>query len=225
MMHRGDTHWRAVAAAAVLALMAGLFPVVAHATGAVPGGANALDRLVVAYAHAPVARKLAVVNRFFNALARAPDRLTWGVEDHWSTPLELLRHGAGDCEDFAIGKYFALRRMGLAAEHLQITYVRDLKHDRAHMVLIYRAPGRSALVLDSADPRILPTSLRPDLAPVFAFDERHVTLLGPDGERRRVPHAGRWRIHQWARLLHRASLAQRVATPVRVALAETRARR
>lgn len=220
MTGRGDTRAAVVAAAPVL--LALLF---SHATSAASAGPRTLERLVAAYADAPVVRKLAAVNRFFNGLARASDQATWGVTDYWSTPAELLRRGAGDCEDFAIGKYFALRRMGLAREHLQITYVRDLNHDRAHMVLIYRAPGRSAVVLDSAEPRILPASLRPDLVPVFAFDERQVTLLAPDGERRRVPHSGRWRIRQWAELLRRSTLARRGGAPIRVVLTETRMRR
>lgn len=47
------------------------------------------------------------VNQFFNSRMRFRDDITvWGQQDYWATPIEFLRKGAGDCEDYALAKYF-----------------------------------------------------------------------------------------------------------------------
>ncbi|BBN52020.1 hypothetical protein TRE132_01450 [Pseudomonas chlororaphis subsp. aurantiaca] len=53
------------------------------------------------------------------------------------TPVEALWKGAGDCEDYAIAKYFSLRHLGVSSDKLRITYVKALRQNRAHMVLTY----------------------------------------------------------------------------------------
>ena len=42
--------------------------------------------------------------------------------DYWATPVESLRKGEADCEDYAIAKYFTLRQLGVADDKLRITY-------------------------------------------------------------------------------------------------------
>jgi len=53
--------------------------------------------------------QMAAVNSFFNRLiVFADDATVWGQPDFWASPLETLDKGQGDCEDFAIAKYFTL---------------------------------------------------------------------------------------------------------------------
>lgn len=54
------------------------------------------------------------VNRFFNLVRFMDDIRVWGKEDYWATPVEFLGRNAGDCEDFAIAKYFTLRALGIS---------------------------------------------------------------------------------------------------------------
>ena len=72
--------------------------------------------------HKSEADKLTAVNDYFNALRFIQDETLWRKPDYWATPLQVLAAGAGDCEDFAIAKYFTLRTLGVADEHLRITY-------------------------------------------------------------------------------------------------------
>src|SRR5262249_46178956 len=44
----------------------------------------------------------------------------WGVPDLWSPPLTTFETGFGDCEDYAIAKYVALRQSGVPATDLRI---------------------------------------------------------------------------------------------------------
>jgi predicted transglutaminase-like cysteine proteinase len=121
--------------------------------------------------------QLWVVNLFFNRrIAFASDDDVWGVPDYWASPLESLAKGAGDCEDYAIAKYFSLVALGIPVAKLRLVYVRlhslaTGAQPSAHMVLAYY-PSASAepLVLDNLIGDIWPASRRPDLSPVFSFN-------------------------------------------------------
>jgi predicted transglutaminase-like cysteine proteinase len=133
-------------------------------------------------------QKLDTVNRFFNQqLAFKDDLVVWGQVDYWATPVEALVKGAGDCEDFALAKYFSLRELGVPAERLRITYVKSLKLNQAHMVLSYYINDSSdPLVLDSLTNDIVPATQRRDLLPVYAFNAEGLFLIDPfTGEIRR----------------------------------------
>ena len=132
------------------------------------------------------AEQLKVVNLFFNRqLHYEEDIDLWHEIDYWATPIQSLWKGAGDCEDYAIAKYFSLRHLGVSAEKLRITYVKALRQNRAHMVLTYYAsPEAMPLVLDSLMDPILPASQRPDLLPVYAFNGEGLWLTGATGNKK-----------------------------------------
>jgi len=121
--------------------------------------------------------KLHAVNDFYNQrLAYMEDIDNWGQVDYWASPLESLGKGAGDCEDYAIGKYFTLTSLGMPHAKLRMVYVRASIAGApngfvAHMVLAYYAtPEAEPLVLDNLQPVIRPAGERPDLTPVFSFN-------------------------------------------------------
>jgi predicted transglutaminase-like cysteine proteinase len=119
-------------------------------------------------------RRLQEINDFFNRrLAFREDSATWGRPDYWASPLESLERRAGDCEDYAIAKYFSLAAAGVPTARLRMVYVRARLDGQslAHMVLAYHAgPDAEPLILDNLRPEVLPASLRPDLTPVFSFN-------------------------------------------------------
>lgn len=170
-----------LAAAAALpssAWDAGLMQAAAQRLG--PRALTALEPLQDVLAAARMAgdgERLQLLNRFFNQrIAFRPDAEVWGVEDHWTSPLEALARGQGDCEDYAIAKYASLRAAGVARERLRLVYVRARLPGQSealpHMVLVYQAdPGAELLVLDNLRPEVLPADQRPDLTPVFSFND------------------------------------------------------
>lgn len=131
-------------------------------------------------------KKLTAVNRFFNRQLRfVDDNQNWHQNDYWATPIEALIKGAGDCEDYAIAKYFTLRRLGIPSEKLRITYVKALRYNQAHMVLTYYdTPNTMPLVLDNLIGEIRPASQRKDLLPVYAFNAEGLYLPGAAGDKR-----------------------------------------
>ncbi|VVN47273.1 cysteine protease LapG [Pseudomonas fluorescens] len=130
--------------------------------------------------------QLNVVNRFFNKQLRYVEDIDlWREVDYWETPTEALWKGAGDCEDYAIAKYFSLRHLGVASEKLRITYVKALTQNRAHMVLTYySSPEAEPLVLDSLIDAIKPASQRKDLLPVYSFNAEGLWLPGAKGNKK-----------------------------------------
>jgi predicted transglutaminase-like cysteine proteinase len=118
--------------------------------------------------------KLDTINQFYNRQVAFQDDVTvWGQTDYWASPLESLDKGQGDCEDYAIGKYFSLIALGMPTGKLRLVYVRAQlgATQQAHMVLAYYAtPGAEPLVLDNLIGELRPASRRPDLTPVFSFN-------------------------------------------------------
>lgn len=150
--------------------------------------------------------RVETVHMRINQLKRVSDARQWGADDYWTTPDELLRAGAGDCEDLAIAKYFALRELGVPAERLRLVYARVFDAKRRfiepHVVLWYR-PVNAAdwRVLDSLVPRIQTLTERGDLLPQFTFNEQQVSHWHRvDGE---SLLGGPERIVRWQQLLLR----------------------
>lgn len=117
--------------------------------------------------------KLKVVNDFVTETPFYCDPVQWCLEDYWAKPLEFLANDGGDCEDFAIAKYYALRALGVPDEKLRIVYAtyRQGSFSGAHMVLAYYATlDGDPLILDNINPDVLPGSRRADLTPVFSFN-------------------------------------------------------
>ena len=151
---------------------------------------------------APEADKLERVNRFFNLFQFRSDQSAIGKADYWMTPVEFMIAGGGDCEDFAIAKYFTLEALGVSSDKMRITYVKALAYNQAHMVLTYfKVPNADPLVLDNIKKRIHPGSKRKDLLPVYSFNGNGLWLAKQRGLGRRVGSAGR--VSLWQDLLKR----------------------
>ena len=180
------------------------------------GGATPMQRygawreMALASASGTEADRLKRVNEFFNRhIVFGEDAVIWGQADYWATPLETLGRGAGDCEDFAIAKYFSLRMLGVASHKLRLIYVRartgsgDAAPTQAHMVLAYYAqPDAEPLVLDNLIGDIRLASRRPDLTPVFSFNSEGV-FVGAATKDAAAP-GGLSRLSRWEDLLRRA---------------------
>lgn len=115
--------------------------------------------------------KLEGVNDLFNDVRYSSDMQVYGKRDHWATPWEFLSRDRGDCEDYVIAKYLALRYLGVEAERLYFSYVRSLRFKEPHMVLSYfETPQTVPLVLDNTNRRIFPATKRSDLVPIYNFN-------------------------------------------------------
>jgi predicted transglutaminase-like cysteine proteinase len=148
--------------------------------------------------------KLERVNRFMNTVPFIDDSIHWSQPDYWATPMEFIASNGGDCEDFAIAKFFTLLRLGISEDRLTLTYVKALRLDQAHMVLTYSpTPGAEPLVLDNLTNSILPSSQRTDLLPVYSMNGSGLWLAKQRGRGKSI--GGKGRLTRWNDLLGRMS--------------------
>lgn len=120
--------------------------------------------------------KLEAVNNFFNEVKYASDTKVYDKKDYWATPWEFLCNDMGDCEDYVISKYSALKYLGIDHKKLFFTYARSTKYDELHMVLTYfETPKSEPLILDNYNRKIFSTSQRKDLTLVAYF-----TVIQPE---------------------------------------------
>lgn len=138
------------------------------------------------------------VNDYINQrLQWRDDTSVWGQVDYWASPLELFAKGAGDCEDLAMAKYFALLAEGLPESSLRLVYVRAQFQGKpqAHMVLAwYPNPQDPPWILDNLDPELKRAADRPDLAPVFSFNAEGLWQgVGPQDSGNPLTRLSMWR--------------------------------
>jgi predicted transglutaminase-like cysteine proteinase len=158
------------------------------------------------YKTLPERQKLELVNDFMNQTPFISDAEHWGKEDYWATPVEFLSTNGGDCEDFAIAKYFTLRTLGVPEERLAITYVKEVvQYNQAHMVLAYfPTPDAEPMILDNINKTIQPASRRSDLVPVYSFNGSGLWLAKEQAGRGQSV-GGSDRIGHWRDLRSRMS--------------------
>lgn len=122
-------------------------------------------------------QKLQRTNQFFNQLRFTTDKQLWGVNNYWATPLEFIGVNAGDCEDFALAKYFTLLELGVEDKKLRIVMVKALTLNQYHMVLAYyQTPVSEPLILDNIVGQIRPAGQRKDLVPIYSFNGKQLWL-------------------------------------------------
>jgi predicted transglutaminase-like cysteine proteinase len=128
-----------------------------------------LDIVQAASAREGLAR-LGEVNRAINlAIRPVSDRAQYGVEDHWSSPLATLAAGAGDCEDYAIAKLFALRAAGVAANDLRLIIIRETATGDDHAMVAARVEGHWRM-LDNRTFLMIEDNGFGKYRPLFAID-------------------------------------------------------
>ena len=108
------------------------------------------------------------VNDLVNQSQYIVDQDNYGISDYWATPLEFFRNG-GDCEDFAIAKYAALRALGVPEERLRLAIVQDLQKDIPHAVLIVYTDNGS-YVLDNQIKTVMESQDITHYKPIFSIN-------------------------------------------------------
>jgi predicted transglutaminase-like cysteine proteinase len=143
--------------------------------------------LIVGAEALPPMGRLHAVNRYFNQWPYLEDSEIYGADDYWATPLEFARQ-SGDCEDFAIAKFMALRHLGFANAALRIVIITDQIRRKIHAVLAVYLGG-DILILDSLSNGIFSDRTYQHYIPHYSMNEprrprRWPSLPAP----RRSPH-------------------------------------
>ncbi len=111
--------------------------------------------------------QLRLVNALVNQQPYITDDVNFGRPDYYASPLEFLRR-SGDCEDFAIFKYFVLKALGFSDSRLRIVLVMRTRDRTPHAVLAVYL-DESIYILDNATDRVLPHQALTGYQPLFSF--------------------------------------------------------
>ncbi len=115
--------------------------------------------------------QIRVVNLKANQRRYVQDPVNWQVPDYWESPGQFLQK-QGDCEDYAIVKYMALRKLGFSAEEMRIVVVRDLNLGVAHAVLaLYQ--GDEIIILDNQVKKPVAADRISHYRVVYSLNENH----------------------------------------------------
>jgi predicted transglutaminase-like cysteine proteinase len=85
------------------------------------------------------------VNNLVNARRYVLDKDNWSDPDYWATPDEFLEK-SGDCEDFAVAKYMALKAVGVPVENMRVAVMWDEKTKSGHAALVVYVGGEAFLL-------------------------------------------------------------------------------
>jgi predicted transglutaminase-like cysteine proteinase len=127
--------------------------------------------------------RIGEINRAINATIRPTgDLKLYGVQDLWATPLTSLAARAGDCEDYAIAKYVALRESGFSGADLRLVIVQDSESHHDHAVAAVKFEGHW-LVLDNLRYIVQQDTEVSRLTPLYFIDDDGVkNAIAPSRE-------------------------------------------
>lgn len=114
------------------------------------------------------AGRLRIVNTFFNRFAYTTDKERYGLREYWATPAEFLRN-SGDCEDYAIVKYFTLAFLGFTDQDMRVVAVMDNSRQIAHAVLAVKLE-KQTWVLDNLSEGVFSDTAYAHYSPKFSVN-------------------------------------------------------
>jgi predicted transglutaminase-like cysteine proteinase len=121
--------------------------------------------------------RLGEINRAVNLSIRASsDRTQYGVDDFWSAPLATIEKRAGDCEDYAILKYLALREAGISPDDLRLLIVSYPRRKTIHAVLAVYL-DEEWLLLDNMTMVMVNSLEATQYRPLIALDDHAITTF------------------------------------------------
>lgn len=114
----------------------------------------------------PAQEQLDRVQRYVNRHTYVPD-----MQDFWETPGEFFEFN-GDCEDYAIAKYWSLRLIGWPVEKLRLVVLQDLNLNIAHAVLIVYLDDK-IMLLDNQINQVVDVSTVRHYRAYYSINEQH----------------------------------------------------
>lgn len=116
----------------------------------------------------PLNNVLSGVNEVVNRIPYVNDSNIYGSNDYWATPMEFMKNG-GDCEDFAITKYVALRTLGVPENRMRILVLQDMQKNIPHAILVVYSDNGPVL-LDNQIKSVTPLSRVSHYKPIFSIN-------------------------------------------------------
>ncbi|MBL4908028.1 MAG: transglutaminase-like cysteine peptidase [Sneathiella sp.] len=109
------------------------------------------------------------INTYINLYRYILDPINWGVKDYWEIPKEFFGR-FGDCEDYAIVKYFSLRALGWKASDMKIVVLQDMNLRIAHAILAVKY-DKKEVILDNQIGLVIDAKRVRHYRPIYSVNE------------------------------------------------------
>ncbi|WP_295645556.1 transglutaminase-like cysteine peptidase [uncultured Holdemanella sp.] len=113
------------------------------------------------------------VNTLINKIPYKKDCDNYKCDDYWATPQEFFERNFGDCEDFAVAKYFALKNLYFPTEDLRIVLVELMPTKIGHAVCAVNVDNTN-YILDNLTHLVLPDFQCTKYIPIKSMNEDYV---------------------------------------------------
>jgi predicted transglutaminase-like cysteine proteinase len=129
----------------------------------------------------PFRDQIETINDWANEHPYIVDQLNWGMEDFWETPYEFMSVN-GDCEDYAIAKYYSLRALGVPEDRMRVIIVQDFNLGGIiHAILGVYDEEEKLLILDNQIEQIMPALKIYHYRPIYGVNESWWWAYYPKG--------------------------------------------
>ncbi|MDC1090758.1 transglutaminase-like cysteine peptidase [Pseudemcibacter sp.] len=105
-----------------------------------------------------------------NNISYVTDITNWRQKDYWATISQFLNRD-GDCEDYAIAKYYSLKELGFTSDQMRIVVVEDTNLNIAHAVLAVYYDNK-IWVLDNQISQIIEHKKIVHYTPLYSINEK-----------------------------------------------------
>ncbi len=118
----------------------------------------------------PPHQQLKAVNKYANKKKYILDIINYGMEEYWAIVKEFL-YNNGDCEDYAITKFFSLRWLGFSNDDLRIVVLQDTNLRIPHAVLAVYL-NNDIFILDNQVSGVLSHREIVHYVPIYSINEK-----------------------------------------------------
>jgi len=118
----------------------------------------------------PPRQQLDAVNSYANQTQYVLDMSNYGQEDYWAVAREFFYNG-GDCEDYAITKFFSLQWLGFPMAEVRIVILQDTNLRTPHAVLAV-SQGADVLIMDNQSREVVSHGLIAHYIPLYSVNEQ-----------------------------------------------------
>lgn len=113
---------------------------------------------------------LIAVNNYVNKKVQyRTDDKVWNKSDYWASPAETFAKGLGDCDDYAIAKYFTLKQLGFSEKDMRLVVLKDKSKNEIHAVLAVKN-GASYYILDNQLKDVTPSLSITSYEPIYSIN-------------------------------------------------------
>jgi predicted transglutaminase-like cysteine proteinase len=125
----------------------------------------------------PAREQIDKVNLYANTKQYVLDMDNYGLEDYWAVAREFLYDG-GDCEDYAVTKFFSLRWLGFQNDDIRIVILQDTNLRVPHAVLAVGIDN-DVLIMDNQSQEVLSHRRIAHYIPLYSVNEQNWWLHMP----------------------------------------------